>query len=53
MPNAKQSEIAKQFNLSSIPRYVLIGKDGKVFSADAPRPGDPKLRKLFDELLKK
>ena len=53
LPNWSQSEIGKLFNLSSIPRYVLIGKDGKVINADAPRPSDPKIRELFDELLKK
>ena len=53
LPNSKQSRIAKDFNLSSIPRYILIGKNGKVINADAPRPSDPKIRELFDELLKK
>ena len=53
LPNSKKSAIAKQFNISSIPRYIIIGKDGKVINADAPRPSDQKIRKLFDELLKK
>lgn len=52
-PNPKKSAIAKQFNISSIPRYVVIGKNGKVINANAPRPSDPKIRELFDELLKK
>ena len=52
LPNPKKSVIAKQFKISSIPRYVVIGKGGKVINADAPRPSDPKIRKLFDELLK-
>lgn len=30
--------IAKAFNISGIPRYVIIGKDGKIFDNDAPRP---------------
>ena len=53
LPNSKKSAIAKQFNILTIPRYILIGKDGKVINADAPRPSDPKIRKMFDELLKK
>ena len=52
LPNSKKSAIAKQFNISTIPRYILIGKDGKAINADAPRPSDPKIRKVFDELLK-
>ena len=52
LPNSKKSAIAKQFNISTIPRYILISKDGKVINADAPRPSDPKIRKVFDELLK-
>jgi thiol-disulfide isomerase/thioredoxin len=37
----------------SIPRYILINENGKILSTDAPRPSDPKLSKVFDELLKK
>lgn len=32
--------VAQAFNVSSIPRYVIIGKDGKIFDVDAPRPTD-------------
>lgn len=48
-----ESSLAKQFKIQSIPRYVIIGKDGKIINQDAPRPSDPKIRKVFDELLKK
>ncbi|WP_162304950.1 TlpA family protein disulfide reductase [Sphingobacterium olei] len=30
--------IAKAFNITGIPRYVIIGKDGKIVDNDAPRP---------------
>lgn len=53
LPNPKNSLIAKQFKISSIPRYILIGKDCKIINADAPRLSDPKIRELFDELLRK
>ena len=53
LPNPKNSAITKQFNITTIPRYMIIGKDGKVINGDAPRPSDPKVRQLFDELLKK
>jgi thiol-disulfide isomerase/thioredoxin len=52
MPKGKESAIAKQFEINTIPRYMLIGKDGKIIDTDAPRPSDPKIRKIFDGLLK-
>jgi thiol-disulfide isomerase/thioredoxin len=48
----KNSSLTKQFKITSIPRYMIISKDGKVINADAPRPSDPKIRKIFDDLLK-
>lgn len=53
LANNFESAFAKRFKISSIPRYILIGKDGKIISAYAPRPSDPKLKVMFDELLKK
>ncbi|TAG58732.1 MAG: TlpA family protein disulfide reductase [Cytophagales bacterium] len=53
LASGEQSKILKHFKINSIPRYMLIGKDGKVINADAPRPSDHKIRELFDELLKK
>lgn len=53
LPDSRQSALSKQFDITSVPRYMIIGKDGKVINANAPRPSDPKLRALFDELLKK
>jgi thiol-disulfide isomerase/thioredoxin len=53
LPDSRQSALSKQFDITSVPRYMIIGKDGKVINANAPRPSDPKLRVLFDELLKK
>ncbi len=35
----------------TIPQYILIGKDGNIISADAPRPSDPELKKLIEENL--
>jgi thiol-disulfide isomerase/thioredoxin len=49
----KEASFLATYKVATIPRYMIIGKDGKVINADAPRPSDPKLRALFDELLKK
>lgn len=37
--------------VSSIPRYVLINKDGQIINFDAPQPMDSSLKKLLDQLL--
>jgi thiol-disulfide isomerase/thioredoxin len=52
LSNGANSPIAKQFKIESIPRYILIGKNGKIINLNAPRPTDPIIRILFDELLK-
>ncbi len=48
-----ESEIVKKFKINTIPRYMIMDKEGKVINQDAPRPSDPKIRQIFDELLKK
>lgn len=53
LPDYKNSAVAKQFGIYALPRYMIVGKDGQVINADAPRPSDPKIKELLDELLKK
>ena len=53
MPEGSNSEMAKKLKIITIPRYVIMDKLGKVINTDAPRPSDPKIREVFDELLKK
>lgn len=49
--NSDDAPFAKQFGLHSIPRYMLIGKDGRIILNDAPRPSDPELTKLIERYL--
>lgn len=49
----KESNFIQQYKITTIPRYMIIDRTGKVMNTDAPRPSDPKIRELFDELLKK
>jgi thiol-disulfide isomerase/thioredoxin len=42
------SPFVKKYNLLSIPRYMLLGKDGYVINDNAPRPSDIKLKNLID-----
>ena len=53
LTNASDSPLKKQFNIKTIPRYMLINKEGKVIDEDAPRPSDEKqIRAALDKLLK-
>lgn len=53
MLNYPASHFLRQYRVSMIPRYMLIAPDGKVISADAPRPDSPRLEKLIDGYLKR
>jgi thiol-disulfide isomerase/thioredoxin len=48
--NAWKSQFVTDYAIEGIPRFILIGPDGKIVNADAPRPSNPKLVELFDEL---
>jgi thiol-disulfide isomerase/thioredoxin len=48
--NASESEFVKDYAIEGIPRFILIDPDGNIVSADAPRPSNPDLIKLFEEL---
>lgn len=46
------SDFILAYGIDSIPRFILIGPDGKVINADALRPSDPALQAQLDSLLK-
>ncbi len=48
--NEWNSEFLRNYNITGIPRFILIGPDGKIIDNNAPRPSDPKLKKLFNKL---
>ncbi|SDI31841.1 TlpA family protein disulfide reductase [Winogradskyella thalassocola] len=48
--NNSKSQFVTDYAINSIPRFLLIDPDGNIVSADAPRPSDPKLIELFNEL---
>ncbi len=49
--NNWNSDFIKAFAINSIPRFILIGPDGKVVDSDAMRPSNPKLIEKLDKLL--
>ena len=49
--NDWKSSFAVDYNILGIPRFILIDPAGNIVSADAPRPSDPKLRELLNDLI--
>ncbi|HEV7333628.1 MAG TPA: TlpA disulfide reductase family protein [Flavisolibacter sp.] len=45
-----KAALIRQYNIESIPRYLLFDKEGKILNANAPLPSEPKLRQLLDSL---
>ncbi|GAA3643837.1 hypothetical protein GCM10022397_30920 [Flavivirga jejuensis] len=44
------SDFMLAYDITRIPRFILIDPDGNIISKDAPRPSDPDLIVLFKEL---
>jgi thiol-disulfide isomerase/thioredoxin len=51
--NSFESKFAIDNKITTIPRYILINKDGTIINPDAPRPSDPKLKTLIEKYLTK
>lgn len=47
-----ESDLAKFFDVSSIPHYALIRKNGEFYDLNAKRPSDPLLEQDLDALIK-
>lgn len=50
--NDWNSQFVKDFNITGIPRFILIDPQGKIVNANAERPSSPKLVETLDGLLK-
>lgn len=48
-----QSDMSLRYKVNSIPRYLLIDKQGKIITTDSPRPDNPELLTLIDEWMAK
>jgi thiol-disulfide isomerase/thioredoxin len=49
--NDWNSKFAKDYGITSIPRFILIDPNGKIINADASRPSAPELEIQLDALL--
>lgn len=47
----KSSEFYNFYKVNTIPRFVLLDKEGKIVDADAKRPSNPALREELNKLL--
>lgn len=45
--------LSAAYNVTGIPRYILIDKKGILIDANSPRPSEPKLKELIDQCLQK
>lgn len=50
---SKEKPFKFYYKISSIPRYMLVGRDGTIISDNAPRPTNQHIRSFLDEILKK
>lgn len=49
--NNEYSALSEKFQISGIPRYILVDRNGRVFSDNAKRPSDELLKPEIDALL--
>lgn len=45
--NAWESDVATGYNVKAIPRFLLIDEEGKIISANAPRPSDESIKEVL------
>lgn len=48
--NSFKSKFVKDYAINGIPKFILIDPSGNIVDANAPRPSNKRLIKLFDEL---
>ncbi len=47
-----ESDIAKNYGVNAIPRFLLFDTEGKIINTNAMRPSETELRVELDKLLK-
>ena len=40
----------QEYQINTIPRFILIDPEGKIVNANAPRPSEPRLKEIFKSL---
>lgn len=44
------NSFSNEYQITTIPRFILVDPEGNIVDADAPRPSDPRLKELFNSL---
>ncbi len=44
-------QIMKDYKFTTIPRFMVFDREGKVVTTNSPRPSSPELKKLLEKLL--
>ena len=52
IPNLETSPAVKGYDISTIPRFMIFDKEGKLYKSSASRPSDPSTKSLLEELAK-
>lgn len=47
----RADDISGPYKVRGIPRFILVGKDGRIISGDAPRPSSTEIRPLLKKAL--
>ncbi len=42
------NDFSANYELSNIPRFMLVSKEGKIIDINAPRPSEDKIKALID-----
>ncbi|ERJ60122.1 TlpA family protein disulfide reductase [Sphingobacterium paucimobilis] len=45
--------IAEYYKIKGIPRFMVFDRDGKIVTVDSPRPSNPELKQLLENVLSK
>lgn len=52
VPGGWNAEIIRDYSISGIPRFMIIGKDGNIINATAPRPSSSEIVRELEEALR-
>lgn len=53
LPNSNNSNLVKTLKINSIPRYIVVGKDGKIFNSDLSEKINEETKSVITEALKR
>lgn len=49
----RKDDISGPYKVKTIPRFMVVGKDGKIINSDAPRPSSGEIRAVLNAALKR